>query len=138
MNKDKQSAAARRNLWRAVGLLAVGLLVTVLVSLFFKAEEEASAQREFDFTCNDIRLNIEARLDACAAILRSGAALFDASETVSREQWLAFTERLNIQQNLPGIQGIGFALLVPRAHPACPGDSQRRLSELRDKACWRT
>ena len=100
--------------WCARGALVAGLVVTMFASLYIKAIVEAAAQREFDFTCNEMRLNIETRLRACATILLSGAALFDASETVSREAWRAFTQRLQLQQNLPGIQGVGFALSIPR------------------------
>jgi PAS domain S-box-containing protein len=101
------------NLRGALGLLAVGLVLTVLAALYTRADVEADAQREFEFTCNEIRLNIYARLVACAQILHSGAALFDASASVEREEWRAFTQGLRMNQQLPGIQGIGFARLIP-------------------------
>jgi PAS domain S-box-containing protein len=108
-------ARVLRNQWGAWCLLVAGLTVTVLTSLYIKAGVESAAQREFDFVCNEIRLNINARLEAAAQILRGGAALFDVSETVSRGGWRTFTQRLQIEQHLPGIQGIGFAALIPRA-----------------------
>jgi PAS domain S-box-containing protein len=100
--------------WAASGLLAAGLIVTVLVSLYIRTDGKEAARHEFEFTCNEIRLNIADRLDATAQILRSGAALFDASQEVTREEWRVFTERLRIAQHLPGIQGIGFTQVVPR------------------------
>ncbi len=103
-----------RNHWGAWCFLVAGLTVTVLTSLYIKTSVESAAQREFDFACNGIRIDIVARLEAAAQILRSGAALFDAAETVSREGWRTFTRHLQIEQYLPGIQGLGFALLVPR------------------------
>ncbi|MCI5131536.1 MAG: hypothetical protein D3904_08420, partial [Candidatus Electrothrix sp. EH2] len=39
--------------------------------------------------------------------------LFKASESVSREEWKAFADNLNIEKYYPGIQGIGFSLMVP-------------------------
>jgi len=104
---------ALRNLRVELGLLAAGLILTVLAAMYIKAGVESAAQRELAFTCNEIRLNIDARLAAAAQTLRSGAALFDVSEKVSREEWRTFTQRLKIEQNLPGIQGIGFALSIP-------------------------
>ncbi len=98
----------------AVGWLAAGLIVTVLAALYTQTGVEADAQREFDFSCNEIQLNIDAKLAACAHVLYSGAALWDASETVTRAEWRAFTQGLHIEQQLPGIQGVGFALLIPR------------------------
>jgi PAS domain S-box-containing protein len=102
------------NSWCAWGLLAVGLIISVLTSLHIKAGVEAAAQREFEFGCKEIQRHIEDRLEAASLMLRSGAALFDASDTVSRGEWRTFSQRLKFEKYLPGIQGIGFALLIPR------------------------
>ena len=105
--------ATPRNLWSALGLLAAGLVFTGFATFYIQANVTGDAQREFDFTCDEIRLNIDARLAACAHILRSCAAFFDASETVEREEWKVFTQGLQVDQHLPGIQGLGFSLLIP-------------------------
>ncbi len=107
-------SAAPHARWGAWGLLVAGLICTVLASLYVKAGVEAAAQREFDFACNEIRLNISDRLAANAQILHSSAALFDASDTVTRAEWRAFTRGLQVDRQLPGTQGIGFARLIPR------------------------
>ncbi len=106
---------APRNRWGAWGMFAAGLVLTLLAAFSIKADAEADTRREFDFACNEIRLNIAARLTANAQVLHSGAALFDASESVERAEWRAFTAGLRIEQHLPGTQGVGFALLIPRA-----------------------
>ena len=111
---DSLPGGTPRNLFGVLGLLAAGLIVTVLATRYTKADVEADAQREFDFTCNEIQLNIKARLGACAQLLHSGAALFDASKTIDREEWRTFTHSLHLEQQLPGIQGLGFAQLIPR------------------------
>ena len=72
---DSLPGGTPRNLFGVLGLLAAGLIVTVLATRYTKADVEADAQREFDFTCNEIQLNIKARLGACAQLLHSGAAL---------------------------------------------------------------
>ncbi|MEI6034848.1 MAG: CHASE domain-containing protein [Verrucomicrobiae bacterium] len=116
--EDPKRVESPRNLWFAGFLLALGLAVTVLASLGSKSDVESSARREFAFECSEIRLNIEARLFACAQVLHSGSALFDASESVDREEWRAFTQGLNTDLYLPGIQGIGFAQAIPRGQLA--------------------
>ena len=73
---------------------------------------------EFIYLCSDIENKITGRLDDHARILLSGAALFNASETVSREEWRIFNRAQKIEKQLPGIQGIGFSLLIPRAELA--------------------
>ncbi len=104
---------ASRNVWQAWILLALGLIATAVAAFYVKADAEADAKREFDFACDEIRLKIDKRLNAHAQILRSGAALFDASDSVTRKEWHTFTLRQKVEQQLPGIQGIGFSLLIP-------------------------
>ena len=99
-------------LWSALGLLSAGLIITVLTALYLRESVSRDAQRDFDFTCNEIQLNINARLTACAHILRSGKALFDASGTVDRDKWRAYVQGLEVDRQLPGIQGVGFSELV--------------------------
>ncbi len=120
------SGITLRNLCGAFCLLAIGLIVTVLAALYIKADVEKAAQQEFDFTCNEIRLNIADRLAANAQVLRSGASFFDASGAVSREQWRDFTQRLQIEQYLPGTQGIGFTQMIPREQLARHVEEMRR------------
>ncbi|MEI6391288.1 MAG: CHASE domain-containing protein [Verrucomicrobiota bacterium] len=110
---DVLHGAILRNRWGGLGLLAAGLICTAIASLYMKANVTASAQHEFDFACAEIRLNIDARLAACAQVLYGGAAFFDAAESVERTEWRAFTQSLYLDHRLPGIQGIGFAQLIP-------------------------
>jgi PAS domain S-box-containing protein len=110
--------SAARNLVVALSLLAAGLLVTGMVVLYAKANAESNALREFKWVGNEIRLDIFARLHAGAQVLHSGAALFETSGAVGREEWRTFTQGLQLAKNLPGIQGLGYASLIPRAQLA--------------------
>jgi PAS domain S-box-containing protein len=108
-----------RKRYAAWVVLALGLTVAASVTLYVKSTEEKAAWQEFTSRCEDIRTSITDRMDAHAAILLSGAALFGASTEVTREEWRTFTQYQKIGQRLPGIQGIGFSLLIPPA--ALPG-----------------
>ncbi|WAR43459.1 EAL domain-containing protein [Methylomonas rapida] len=106
MNKTtKQSLFA----WLLLGL---GLLVTGFTSLQIKQGIDAEGVRQFSFSCDQIALKIRERLNAYALTLRGGAALFDASEHVSRQAWRAYSETLRAQDAIPGVQGIGFTELI--------------------------
>jgi signal transduction histidine kinase/CHASE1-domain containing sensor protein len=63
--------------------------------------------------CNTIQNEIAVRLDDHARILLSGAAFFNASDSVSRLEWRTFTQYQQFKYQLPGIQGLGFSLLIP-------------------------
>ena len=106
--------SALRNLRLAWIVLVVGLILTATATLYLKSDVERNAEREFNFQCREIKNNIEQRLGEHARILLSGAALFDASDTVTRETWHAFTLHQKVEKQLPGIQGVGFSLLIPR------------------------
>ena len=105
---------AYRNLHLSWIVLAVGLMITAAAILYMNSGVESIAQREFASQCNDIQNKITGRLDDHARILQGGAALFKASEVVTREEWRIFTQYQKVEKQLPGIQGIGFSLLIPR------------------------
>ncbi|MEI6610424.1 MAG: CHASE domain-containing protein [Deltaproteobacteria bacterium] len=116
---------ALRNWPLAWIVLAVGLLITAAATLYMKSSVEIIANVEFTADCNEIKNNILNRLDDHARILLSGAALFNASETVSREEWRVFNKAQKVEKQLPGIQGIGFALLIP------PAELSRHIQRIR-------
>ena len=117
-NKDRvrgsSQDAHRRGGWQVWVILVVGLLATALVASYMKSQVDGDTQREFDFVCREIRGKVLDRLSAHEQILRSGAAYVEHAGGVSRQEWRRFTERQKVDQQLPGIQGIGFALLIPR------------------------
>jgi len=40
--------------------------------------------------------------------------LFAASDTVTQEEWRKFIKNVKINRNLPGIQGVGYSLIIPK------------------------
>ena len=101
--------------WRSAWItLVVGLMITAAATAYLKSRVELIAAQEFTAQCNVIQHDIKHRLVEHARILLSGAALFAASDTVTREEWHVFTHYQEIEEQLPGIQGIGFSLLIPR------------------------
>ncbi|QTD56220.1 CHASE domain-containing protein [Parasphingorhabdus cellanae] len=66
----------------------------------------------FEALTADNRHAMRSRLDSYRQSLDSGAALFAASELVPLSKWEAFVNVLNIEETLPGINGIGFIVPV--------------------------
>ena len=106
--------SSRRHLMIALGVLLTGWVVTGIAAYYIKTDQECDATRQFDFVSNEIQSRIADRLADDAQQLKSGAALFAASDAVTREEWKAFYQGLNLGEYLPGIQGLGFAQLIPR------------------------
>ena len=97
----------------AWAILSASLLATVFFSILVKQGIDDDEQRQFGFSCDQITLKIQERLGAYALILRGGAALFAGSQSVDRHAWRAYVETLHPEESIPGVQGIGFAQVIP-------------------------
>ena len=75
---------------------------------------EKYINQNFEITCSDLQIKLDTRLKAHALLLRSGAAFFAASDTVTQEEWKIFIENEKINRNLPGIQGIGYSSIISK------------------------
>lgn len=99
--------------WQAWAVFALGLLATALVSVKVQREVELSEVRQFAYASDQITQKIHDRLATQELMLRGGAGLFAQSEQVSRKQWHAYWATLDAEKTLPGVQGFGFAQLIP-------------------------
>jgi CHASE1-domain containing sensor protein len=128
------------NLFRKTGIawvmLGVGLLVTAVISFQIKEEVEQNAVRQFSFTCDQVTLKIQERLGTYEEILQGGHALFAASQSVERKEWQAYVEALRAGRSIPGMQGLGFAQVIPADQLAIhiAGDSQRGVPRIHRKS----
>jgi len=93
--------------------LGVGLLLSVLASLWVKQSIDDRMIKEFSSVCDEVTVKISECLSAYALILRGGAGLFAASASVEREEWRAYVETQRAGESVPGVQGLGFAELIP-------------------------
>ena len=94
-------------------MLGIGLLASIFAGFQVKQAIERDAARRFEFTSAQVALRIQERLGAHALILHGGAGLFAGSSSVDRKEWRAYFEKLSANESVPGVQGIGFAKIVP-------------------------
>ncbi|MCX6279811.1 MAG: CHASE domain-containing protein, partial [Bacteroidetes bacterium] len=102
-----------QNNWKSLVILLGALSLTLAAVFYAYREEAAKEQNELLLTGNELKAKISARLHDHALLLRSGSALFASSDTVTRKQWKAFVEAMKVEKNLQGIQGLGFAMIIP-------------------------
>ncbi|RTL54329.1 MAG: EAL domain-containing protein [Rhodocyclaceae bacterium] len=106
----------------------VFLFGLALTSWFQHAARESAKQAvrsEFDFRVNEIIQNIDRRLHSYEQVLEGVAGLFQASDFVERREFAEYVQSLRLEGKYPGIQGVGFAQLVP------PRDKARHLAQIR-------
>jgi len=115
----------QRPFWQAWSLLLVGLVGTAVVAWETRKNLELTAKKQFQSACAEIQIKINDRFKAHELILRSGVAFYENSGGINRQAWHTFAEHHQLEQVLPGIQGLGFALLVLREQLA------RHLQEIR-------
>ncbi|MEI6062547.1 MAG: CHASE domain-containing protein, partial [Bacteroidota bacterium] len=107
------SATTTRNIWKALTIMAIGLSLTIAATLSTEHFVEQKEKDEYSMVCSEIQAKISTRQHAYAQLLRSASAYFAASDTVTRHSWKLFIEQTKIDKNLSGVQGVGFALLIP-------------------------
>ncbi|MFN3945644.1 MAG: CHASE domain-containing protein [Allosphingosinicella sp.] len=89
--------------------LLLGLLASLFAAwLLARADEERRAIR-FESVAGRIVGAIESRMLVQLTLLRGTAGFFNGSDEVTREDFRAFVARLRLDQNYPGVLGIGFS-----------------------------
>ncbi|MDD2914785.1 MAG: PAS domain S-box protein [Gallionella sp.] len=106
-------------------VLVISLSLTFVSWYSLHMQAMSSAEQQFELHVRDVIGSIEERLRQHEQILLGGAGLFDASESVDREEWRAYVKRLDLSQNYPGIQGVGFSRIIK------PADLQAHIAVLR-------
>jgi signal transduction histidine kinase/CheY-like chemotaxis protein len=84
-------------------------------------------QLRFQSATEDFQRALQSRIDTYVALLRAGSALFAASERVTRSEFRAFVQQLDLPARFPGIQGVGFAQVVAsEGLPALEAEMRRQ------------
>ena len=91
-------------------VLAIGLLASAAAGWQVERLTRAKDQERFEVTVQQAQDDILSRMQAYIAVLRAAAGLVAAEEgSVTREQFRAFAERLQLARVYPGIQGVGYS-----------------------------
>ncbi|WP_346284773.1 CHASE domain-containing protein [Zoogloea sp.] len=98
-----------------LAILAIALALVLAGSLLSWRVVRVNGQERFDREEALIIGALTGRLTAYETILRSAAGLVDATPDLDRASWRRFVSGLQIQDNYPGIRGLGYSVLVPPA-----------------------
>ncbi|KAF0163479.1 MAG: PAS/PAC/Chase sensor-containing diguanylate cyclase/phosphodiesterase [Rhodocyclaceae bacterium] len=102
----------RAGLWPAWIALASSLALTLVAWRYTQQDIEREMRREFDNEVSELRGEIKARIAGYTQALRSAAALFAASDEVTRRDWSDYVARLSLERDYPAIQALAFARAV--------------------------
>ena len=93
------------------------LLTCLVISYLYWSIANTSANNEFqsyfEYRVRDVKARIEQRVISYEQILKSVHGFYKASQSVSRAEFRLFINSLRLDKNYPGIQGVGFSLIIP-------------------------
>lgn len=101
--------------WMALAVLAGTLGITFRVWTQARTSARQEIRAYFDFRARDALSRMTQRLATYEQVLRGVRGLIYASDRVSRREFSAYVASLRLEEHHPGIQGLGYAALVPRA-----------------------
>jgi PAS domain S-box-containing protein len=101
------------NNWRAIVVLLIGLVLTGVITESFHRNVETKSYEDFLSISNEISHRISVRMKAHEQLLKTASAYFEASDSITRKEWKDFIEHAELFKDLPGIQGIGYSVIIP-------------------------
>ena len=94
-------------------ILACSLALTFAAWFLSDRSVHREAEDRFHFRTEDVHASIGRRIAYYEHVLESTVALFQSSESLSRDEFHQYVTTLRLDRTYPGIQGVGFNLRVP-------------------------
>ncbi|MFA4970407.1 MAG: diguanylate cyclase, partial [Sulfuritalea sp.] len=105
----------RAGLWPAWIALASSLALTLVAWRYTQQDIGREMRRDFDTEISQVRADLKTRIAGYTQALRSAAALFSASDQVTRKDWRDYVAGLRLERDYPAIQAMAFARAVTAA-----------------------
>ncbi|MBF0124341.1 MAG: EAL domain-containing protein [Magnetococcales bacterium] len=106
-------------------VLIIGLLATWSLQRDAARNAHRDLGRQFDYHSREIVIRVTQRMETHEQILRGVSGLFAASVSVERDEFYQYVSALQLKDNYPGIQGVGFAKVV------VPQEKEQHIEALR-------
>ncbi len=89
-------------------VLSISLCLTIAAYWIASKQVEARALENFQYRASEITEKVLERMTIYEQALSAGVALFNSSDQVDRDEWRLFVNSMNLNERLPGIQGMGY------------------------------
>jgi PAS domain S-box-containing protein len=96
----------------SVIILLFSIFIAIFIWSLSKDYHDNLIQEHFEINVHETLSSIEKRISKYENALWGGIALFHASNHVNREEWHHYIEALHHEKNYPGVQGIGFSVML--------------------------
>ena len=95
-------------------VLCLGLVITMLLWKNARRQLDHDLASEFRATVEEVVRDIELHMETNKLLLHGLQGLFSSSSRVSRHEFHTYIQTLHLKTRYPGIQSLGFALIVPK------------------------
>lgn len=94
-------------------LMVIFLTMSYINYMTMKNSAYVKLQTEFSLHAQEIKTLIEERMLAYENVLNGTRGLFMSSSSVDRGEFKTYVESLKLEVMFPGIQGVGYSVIVP-------------------------
>jgi signal transduction histidine kinase/ActR/RegA family two-component response regulator len=102
--------------WPVIWPLLIGLLSLATTAWLWNHEQQSQERRlrdNFDFGLRHAVTRVEQRMASYEQMLRGARGLFEASDTVTRDDFAAYVDALLGGADFAGLRSLGYAPLLP-------------------------
>ena len=106
-------------------VLAVSILLTIGISYIFLQSSRNKDSIRFSNEVNRLQLSIENKINLYVALLKGGRGFIESNRAITRQTFAEYVKSLDLGKNYTGVQGIGYAKVVPAAERAALFEKMR-------------
>ncbi len=90
------------------------ILFTLVLSLWGISLEykDSELSRQFELNALNLETRILSEMSIYNSLLTGGVALFNGSDDVNRDEWNKYISTFHLENDFPGIQGIGYSIFI--------------------------
>ena len=115
--------------------MAVGLLSTAFFSYYVWRTAEAKDLERFNTSAQELTTYVRGRPRLYVEVLRAATGLFAVSPSINPTQFQKFVEQLELAEQYPGSEGLGFLTRVKQARKVS-FDANSQQHRLKDFHVW--
>ncbi|WP_028980379.1 CHASE domain-containing protein [Sporocytophaga myxococcoides] len=103
------------------------IIYFLVIYSYIQVKEKTNQQRTEYFESRSylVKTSINNRILDYIQILKGGKAFIESSDSITRKEWKRYISSLDVDQNYPGIQGIGYSIFIK------PEELENHIKEIR-------
>ena len=106
-------------------ILCLGLILTFTAWFTANSLVHNNGRQRFENRVGEIKSAIHSQMLYYEQLLWSGTGLFNASEEVTREEFRLYVKTLSLNEQWPGVQGMGYSI------PVLPQDKEAHIQAIK-------